>query len=275
MPNLDEYKKMADLLFPNITKTPEDYYKEYPARNLPEGTEVTRFAPSPTGYMHIGGVYQCLINRAVAKSTADGVFFLRDEDTDSKREVEGAANIFVPALRGFGIEFDEGFVSENEDKGEYGPYIQSRRKEIYQAFAKDLVSRGLAYPCFCSGDNEETKQEQVRLGLPLGYYGRFAKCRDLSLAEVEKNLAEGKPFTIRIKSNGDGLKRFKFHDLRIGDSMLLVNSNDYIILKSDGQTLYHLAHLVDDTLMHTTTVIRDESWYPSVPLHIQFFEYMN
>lgn len=275
MPNLDEYKKMADLLFPNITKTPEDYYKEYPARDLPEGTEVTRFAPSPTGYMHIGGVYQCLIDRAVAKSTADGVFYLRNEDTDSKREVAGAANIFVPALRGFGVEFDEGFISENESKGNYGPYIQSKRKEIYQAFAKDLVSRGLAYPCFCSGENEEAKQEQVRLGLPLGYYGRWAKCRDLSLEEVEKNLAEGKPFTIRIKSNGDGMKRFKFHDLRIGDSLLVVNSNDYIILKSDGQTLYHLAHLVDDTLMHTTTVIRDESWYPSVPLHIQLFEYMN
>ncbi len=275
MPSLDEYKKIADLLFPNITKTPEDYYKEFPARDLPEGTEVTRFAPSPTGYMHIGGVYQCLINRAVAKSTADGVFFLRNEDTDSKREVAGAANIFVPSLRGFGIEFDEGFVAEGEEKGNYGPYIQSKRKEIYQAFAKDLVSRGLAYPCFCTGENEEAKQEQVRLGLPLGYYGRFAKCRDLSLADIEKNLAEGKPYTIRIKSNGDGIKRFKFHDLRIGDSLLPVNSNDYIILKSDGQTLYHLAHLVDDTLMHTTTVIRDESWYPSVPLHIQLFEYMN
>lgn len=274
MPSLDEYKKIADLLFPHITKTPEDYYKEYPARDLPEGTEVTRFAPSPTGYMHIGGVYQCLIDRAVAKSTADGVFFLRDEDTDSKREVEGAANIFVPALRGFGVEFDEGFISENESKGEYGPYIQSKRKEIYQAFAKDLVARGLAYPCFCTGENEQAKEEQVRLGLPLGYYGRWAKCRDLSLSEIENNLKEGKPFTIRIKSNGDGMRRFKFHDLRIGDSLLLVNSNDYIILKSDGQTLYHLAHLVDDTLMHTTTVIRDESWYPSVPLHIQLFEYM-
>jgi len=274
MPTLDEYKQMADLLFPNITKTPEDYYKMYPKRDLPEGTEVTRFAPSPTGYMHIGGVYQCLINREVAKSTPNGVFFLRDEDTDSKREVEGAADIFVPALRGFGIEFDEGFISETQEKGEYGPYIQSRRKEIYQAFAKDLVSRGLAYPCFCNGEDNEAKEEQLRLGLPLGYYGRWAKCRDLSLEAVEENLKAGRPFTIRIKSNGDGTKRFKFKDLRIGETVLPVNSNDYIILKSDGQTLYHLAHLVDDTLMHTTTVVRDESWFPSVPLHVQLFEYM-
>ncbi len=274
MPTLDEYKIMADLLFPNITKTPEDYYKMYPKRNLPEDAEVTRFAPSPTGYMHIGGVYQCLINRAVANSKEKGVFFLRDEDTDSKREVAGAADIFVPALKGFGIEFDEGFISENEEKGEYGPYIQSRRKEIYQAFAKDLVRRGLAYPCFCDGSDDDSANEQKRLGLPLGYYGRWAKCRDLSLEAVEENLKAGRPFTIRIKSNGDGTKRFKFKDLRIGETVLPVNSNDYIILKSDGQTLYHLAHLVDDTLMHTTTVIRDESWFPSVPLHIQLFEYM-
>lgn len=275
MPTLDEYKKMADLLFPSIHKTPEDYYKMYPKRDLPEGTEVTRFAPSPTGYMHIGGVYQCLINRAVAKSSPCGIFYLRDEDTDSKREVAGSANIFVPSLKGFGIEFDEGFISEGQEKGDYGPYIQSKRVEIYQAFAKDLVSRGLAYPCFCTEENEEAKEEQLRLGLPLGYYGRWAKCRDLSLEEVENNLKANKPFTIRIKSNGDGTKRFKFKDLRIGETMLPVNSNDYIILKSDGQTLYHLAHLVDDTLMHTTTVIRDESWFPSIPLHIQLFEYFN
>lgn len=274
MPTLDEYKIMAEKLFPNVTKTPADYLKMYPKRNIPEGAEVTRFAPSPTGYMHIGGVYQCLINRAVAHSSEGGVFFLRDEDTDSKREVKGAADIFVPALKGFRIEFDEGFVSENEERGEYGPYIQSKRVEIYQAFAKDLVARGLAYPCFCDGEDKEAKEEQLRLGLPLGYYGRWAKCRDLSLEEVEKNLKAGRPFTIRIKSNGDGSKRFKFKDLRLGETILPVNSNDYIILKSDGQTLYHLAHLVDDTLMHTTTVIRDESWFPSVPLHIQLFEYM-
>lgn len=274
MPNIEDYKKIADLLFPNITKTPEDYYKMYPPRNLPDGAEVTRFAPSPTGYMHIGGVYQCLFDSFVAHQTEGGVFYLRNEDTDSKREVEGAANIFIPALKGFGIVPDEGFVSETEEKGEYGPYTQSKRKEIYQAFAKDLVSRGLAYPCFCEGENEEARKEQVRLGLPLGYYGRWAKCRDLSFDEVKKNLDNGKKFTIRIKSNGDGVKKFKFKDIRIGETLLPVNSNDYILLKGDGLALYHLAHLVDDTLMHTTTVIRDESWFPSIPLHVQLFEYM-
>ena len=274
MPSLDEYKRMAELLFPNITKTPQDYIDMYPARNLPDGAEVTRFAPSPTGYMHIGGVYQSLINSKIAHKNG-GIFYLRNEDTDSKREVAGAADIFIPALNGFGIFPDEGFVSTEKEIGNYGPYTQSKRKEIYQAFAKYLVSIGKAYPCFCDGENDEAKKEQTRLGLPLGYYGKWATCRDLSLEQVEENIKNGKKFTIRIKSDGDGTRRFKFNDLRLGETLLPVNSNDYVILKSDGQTLYHLAHLVDDTLMHTTIVIRDESWFPSVPLHVQLFEYYN
>ena len=213
MPTIEEYKKIADLLFPNITKTPEDYYKMYPPRNLPEGAEVTRVAPSPTGYMHIGTVYQAVINTFVAHKVKGGVFYLRNEDTDSKREVAGAANIFVPALTGFGVAPDEGFVSDKEEKGAYGPYIQSKRKEIYQAFAKDLVSRGLAYPCFCDGENNAAKDEQLRLGLPLGYYGRWAKCRDLSFEEIKSNIENGKKFTIRIKANGDGTRKFKFKDI--------------------------------------------------------------
>lgn len=274
MPSIEEYKRIADLLFPHITKTPEDYYKQYPKRNLPEGAEVTRVAPSPTGYMHIGTVYQALINTFVAHKTEGGIFYLRNEDTDSKREVKGAADIFVPALTGFGVAPDEGFVSETQEKGEYGPYTQSKRKEIYQAFAKDLVSRGLAYPCFCDGENKDAKDEQLRLGLPLGYYGRWAKCRDLGFEEIKANLEAGKKFTIRVKSNGDGTRKFKFKDLRMGETLLPVNFNDYILLKSDGLALYHMAHLVDDSLMHTTTVIRDESWFPSAPLHVQLFEYM-
>ncbi len=273
MPTLEEYKKIADLLYPNINKTIADYLKIYPERNLPQGAEVTRFAPSPTGYMHIGGVYQCLVDRQIAK-TSGGVMILRNEDTDSKREVEGAANIFVPALKKFGIEFDEGFVQENlPDKGAYGPYTQSKRKEIYQAFAKELVSKGLAYPCFCSEADEESKKEQLRLGVPTGYYGRWAKCRNLSYEQVKAHIDNGDKFTIRIKSNGDGNKKFKFKDLRMGETLLPVNSNDYVLLKSDGLAVYHMAHLVDDTLMHTTTVVRDESWFPSVPLHVQLFEY--
>ncbi len=267
-----DYKKLADLLFPDVTKTPEYYLNKYPERKLKNGAEVTRFAPSPTGYMHIGGVYQALLNKMIAHST-DGIFYLRNEDTDSKREKEDAANIIYPALKDFDVEPDEGFISSAEEKGEYGPYVQSKRKEIYRTFVKDLVAKGLAYPCFCTSENEEAKKEQLRLGLPIGYYGRWATCRNLSYEQIEKNIKDGKPFTIRIKANGDGNKRFKFHDLRLGDTLLPVNSNDYIILKSDGQTLYHLAHLVDDTLMHTTTVVRDESWFPSVPLHVQLFEY--
>ena len=270
----EEFKKIADLCFPNITKTPEDYYKMFPARNLPEGAEVTRVAPSPTGYMHIGTVYQALINSFVAHKVNGGVFYLRNEDTDSKREVVGAADIFVPALTGFGVAPDEGFISETQEKGEYGPYRQSRRKEIYQAFAKDLIARGLAYPCFCDGENNDSKEEQMRLGLPIGYYGKWAKCRDLGYEEVKANIESGKKFTIRIRANGDGIKKFKFKDLRMGEVLLPVNNNDYILIKSDGLALYHMAHLVDDSLMHTTTVIRDESWFPSAPLHVQLFEYM-
>ena len=274
MQKMEEFKKIAELCFPHITKTPEDYYKMYPARSLPEGTEVTRFAPSPTGYMHIGGIYQALINSFIAHKTPEGIFYLRNEDTDSKREVAGAANIFVPALTGFEVAPDEGFISDEKEVGAYGPYTQSKRKEIYQAFAKDLVARGLAYPCFCDGENKESKEEQRRLGLPIGYYGRWAKCRDLSFDEVKANIEAGKKFTIRVKANGDGVRKFKFKDLRMGEVLLPVNNNDYILLKSDGLALYHMAHLVDDSLMHTTTVIRDESWFPSAPLHVQLFEYM-
>ena len=269
----NDNKKIADLLFPHIDKTVEYYLKKYPSRNLKEGVEVTRVAPSPTGYMHIGGVFQALINSQISKHSG-GIFYLRNEDTDSKREVLGAADIFIPALNGFGIYPDEGFISQTEEKGDYGPYIQSKRKEIYQTFAKELVSRGCAYPCFCEKEDEEAKKEQARLGVPTGYYGKWAKCRDLTYEQIKANIDAGKKFTIRIKANGDGKKRFIFEDLRIGKTSLPVNMNDYVVLKSDGQAVYHMAHLVDDTLMHTTTVVRDESWFPSVPLHIQMFEYM-
>lgn len=267
-----DYKKLADLLFPDVKHTVEYYIKKYPPRKLSHGAEVTRFAPSPTGYMHIGGIYQALVDSEVAHSTG-GIFYLRNEDTDSKREKQGAADIIYPALVGFGLRPDEGFVSDTIEIGEYGPYTQSKRVEIYRTFTKHLVEKGFAYPCFCAEENTEARAEQMRLGLPLGYYGRWATCRSLSFSEIERNVKSGRPFTIRIKADGDGNRRFKFVDLRVGDMLLPVNSNDYVILKSDGQALYHLAHLVDDTLMHTTTVIRDESWLPSIPLHIQLFEY--
>lgn len=280
-----DYEKLADLLFPNITKTPEDYIKMYPARDLPKGAYVTRFAPSPTGYLHIGGVYQATAGLFFAKKSG-GVFYLRLEDTDSKREVAGAANIIYPALKNFGVCPMEGFISyENSvetSTGEYGPYIQSRRKEIYQAFAKELVRRGKAYPCFCEGEDDDDegnaldyRKQQKALGLQIGYYGSWAKCRNLTLEQVEENLKAGKPFKIRIKADGDGQERIIFKDKLRGNINMPKNFIDYVILKSDGSALYHLAHLVDDTLMHTSLVMRDESWLPSAPLHQQLFEYMN
>ncbi|MBQ7308439.1 MAG: glutamate--tRNA ligase [Clostridia bacterium] len=275
-----DYKKLADLLFPEIDLTVEDLLKKYPKRDLPKGAEVTRFAPSPTGYLHIGGVYQCALARFIASST-EGRFMLRIEDTDQKREVEGAADIIYPALKNFDILPDEGYVSQTEEIGDYGPYLQSRRNTYYQVFAKELVAKGLAYPCFCQGDEEEEssasdyRAEQKRLGVPIGYYGQWAKCRNLTLEQVEDNLKQGKTFKIRIKSNGDGFKRMIFVDELRGKISFPINFVDYVILKSDKTALYHLAHLVDDTLMHTTMVTRDESWLPSAPLHIQLFEYMN
>ena len=280
-----DYEKLAEMLFPNITKTPQDYLKEYKKRNLQEGAYVTRFAPSPTGYLHIGGVYQATAGLFFAKKSG-GVFYLRLEDTDEKREVEGAANIIYPALKNFGVAPMEGFISYDNgievSVGDYGPYVQSRRKEIYQTFAKDLVRRGKAYPCFCEGedDDEETetldyRKQQKALGLQIGYYGSWAKCRTLTLEQVEENLKQGRPFKIRIKADGDGNERIIFKDKLRGNINMPKNFIDYVILKSDGSALYHLAHLVDDTLMHTSLVMRDESWLPSAPLHVQLFEYMD
>lgn len=279
-----DYEKLAELLFPNITKKPEDYLKEYPKRDLKQGAYVTRFAPSPTGYLHIGGVYQATAGLFFAKKSG-GVFYLRLEDTDEKREVTGAANIIYPALKEFGVEPMEGFISiENgveTSKGEYGPYVQSKRKEIYQCFAKELVRQGKAYPCFCEGgDDDESegldyRKQQKALGVQIGYYGSWAKCRNLTLEQVEENLKAGKPFKIRIKADGDGQQRIIFKDKLRGNINVPKNFIDYVILKSDGSALYHLAHLVDDTLMHTSLVMRDESWLPSAPLHQQLFEYMN
>ncbi len=269
------YKDIAQLLFPEVTVTVPELLGRYPERNLGKNAMVTRFAPSPTGYVHIGGVYQTVINSYLAHQSG-GVFMLRVEDTDKKREVEGSADLIYPMLKKLGIKIDEGYVSKTEDIGEYGPYLQSRRNEYYKAFAKDLVSRGLAYPCFCTEEEEETARcEQQRLSVPPGYYGRWAKCRNLSYEQVKDNLEAGKTFKIRIKADGDQTERVICNDLLRGEISFIANFTDYVILKSDKTALYHLAHLVDDTLMRTTTVIRDESWLPSVPLHLQLFRYMN
>ncbi len=271
-----DYEKLANLLFPKIDKDIEYYLNKYPKRNLADGAMVTRVAPSPTGYLHIGTVYQALLNKTIAEQTC-GSFILRIEDTDEKREIEGASEIMYPCLKEFGVEPNEGYISSNLQVGEYGPYKQSERKEIYQAFCKELVKKGKAYPCFCTGDDDDEasdyREEQKRLGVQTGYYGRWAKCRNLTLEEVEENLKNGKPFKIRIKADGDGEERMVFTDELRGKISFPKNFIDYVILKENGQAVYHLAHLVDDTLMRTTLVIRDESWLPSVPLHKQLFEF--
>lgn len=271
-----DYNKLAEMLFPNIKHNIEYYLNKYPKRNLNDNALVTRVAPSPTGWLHIGTVYQALLNKTLAEQSG-GVFYLRIEDTDEKREVKGAADIMYPCLKEFGVEPMEGFISNEKEIGDYGPYKQSERKEIYQAFCKDLVSKGKAYPCFCSDDDEnddcDYRKEQKRLGVQTGYYGVWAKCRNLSLEEVEENLKQNKPFKIRIKADGDGMERIVVEDELRGKVSFPKNFIDYVILKADGQAVYHLAHLVDDTLMHTSIVVRDESWLPSFPLHKQLFEF--
>lgn len=269
-------QQIADLLFPDVNITVDEIISKYPPRNLDEKCMITRFAPSPTGYIHIGGVYQCIINSYLAHQSG-GIFYLRCEDTDKKREVEGASNLIYPTLKKLGIKIDEGFESLEKESGNYGPYLQSQRTLFYQAFAKDLVSRGLAYPCFCDEDDENAdyRSEQKRLGVPTGYYGRWARCRNLSYEQIKQNIEDGKTFRIRIKADGDGIRKINFHDELRGDISFFENQIDYVILKSDKTALYHLAHLVDDSLMHTSVVIRDESWLSSAPLHLQLFRYMN
>ena len=268
---MTNFEKLAELLFPNITKTP-DYYEElYPQRNLPEGARVSRFSPSPTGYLHFGGLYAATAAKLNSTAT-NGRFYLRIEDTDKKREVEGGVSAIVDGLNYFGITTDEGVCGENEEKGSYGPYTQSKRVEIYQTFAKSLVQQGLAYPCFCSAealDEIRAAQEQEDIK---GYYGKYAKCRDLSFEEIKANIEAGKAWTLRLKSPGSVDGKIKFEDLIKGKIEMAENVIDIVLLKTDGVPTYHFAHAVDDHLMRTTHVIRGDEWIASVPLHIQLFK---
>ena len=265
-----DYKDLANLIFPDAKEI--SYYEEkYPERNLPEGAIVTRFAPSPTGFVHIGGLYQGLIARKLASQTG-GVFFLRIEDTDQKREVENGIIGIVNSLKDFGFEPDEGMISENEGKGNYGPYKQSQRKEIYQAYAKYLIEQGKAYPCFCTPDDlEEIRNKQEAAKLRTGYYGVWAKCRNLSVEEMAEKVKAGEPYIIRFKSPGREDRKIKHKDVIKGNVDFPENDQDIIIIKSDGLPTYHFAHAVDDHLMHTTHVIRSDEWLSSVPLHLQLF----
>ena len=265
------YKELADLIFPNVKEI--SYYEEkYPERNLEEGAVVTRYAPSPTGMMHIGGLYQALIAKMVSKKS-NGVFFVRIEDTDQKREVENGISNIVNALKDFEIMPDEGMISETEEIGQYGPYKQSLRKDIYQSYAKYLLEQGKAYPCFATPEElEEMRAKQEAAKVRTGYYGVWAKYRNLSLDEMAEKINAGVQYIIRFKSPGREDRKIKHKDLIKGNVDFPENDQDVVIIKSDGLPTYHFAHAVDDHLMHTTHVIRGDEWLSSVPLHLQLFQ---
>ena len=265
-----DYKDLANLIFPDAKDI--SYYEEkYPERNLPEGAVVTRFAPSPTGFVHIGGLYQALVARTIAEKTG-GVFFLRVEDTDQKREVENGVTGIVNSLKDFDMAPDEGMISDTEEIGNYGPYKQSLRKDIYQAYAKYMIEQGKAYPCFCTPeDGEEMRKKQEAAKVRPGYYGVWAKCRNLSVEEMIEKIKAGVPYIIRFKSPGREDRKIKHKDVIKGNVDFPENDQDIVIIKADGLPTYHFAHAVDDHLMRTTHVIRSDEWLSSVPLHLQLF----
>ncbi|GAA0071404.1 glutamate--tRNA ligase family protein [Clostridium sardiniense] len=263
---------LANLIFKNELKTPEYYLEKYPERNLKEGARVVRYAPSPTGFQHIGGVYAALINERLAHQS-EGIFYLRIEDTDQKREVEGAIEDTIATMHNFGMNFDEGMTGEETSKGEYGPYRQSQRKEIYHTFAKQLVEKGLAYPCFCTPEElNEIREKQMAEKITPGYYGEYAVYRNLPVEEAIKKIENGEEYILRLKSPGKEENRVECHDLIKGDVSFPENVQDIVIIKSDGLPTYHFAHAIDDALMHTTDVIRGEEWLSSLPIHLQLFD---
>ncbi|MBR5514989.1 MAG: glutamate--tRNA ligase [Clostridia bacterium] len=265
-----DYKALSELLFPHITKTPEEIESQFPPRNLPEGAKVTRFAPSPTGFVHFGSLFPTMVGERLAHQSS-GVFYLRIEDTDAKREVEGADIDIINSYASYGIYFDEGITVDGE-KGDYGPYRQSKRAEIYQTFAKKLVEEGKAYPCFCTEEElSAIREEQEALKANPGYYGKWAKYRDASLETVKEKMDAGLPFVLRFRSEGNIENKIKFTDLIKGAIEITENDIDHVLLKSDGIPTYHFAHAVDDHLMYTTHVVRGEEWLPSLPFHVQLF----
>lgn len=265
-------KELANLIFPNITKTVEDYERMYPERNLEKGSVVTRFGPSPTGFVHLGSLFSSFVARKVATDTK-GVCFLRIEDTDQTRLVENSVTEIIRDLKDFHIEFDEGMISETEEVGNYGPYMQSKRKDIYQAFASYLIEKGLAYPCFYTSEElAEMKEIQEASKERIGCYGKYAKYRDLPNEEVAQKIKDGHSYIIRLKSPGNFDKKVVVNDLVKGKIEFPENDLDIVIIKKDGLPTYHFAHLVDDHLMRTTHVIRGDEWISSLPTHIQLFQ---
>lgn len=267
-------QELADLIFPNITKTIEDYEKEYPERDLPEEAKVTRYAPSPTGFMHIGNFMAATIDYVLAKKSK-GVFYLRNEDTDQAREVEGAVEYIRHVLEYYKMNPDEyEYRDTKETKGNYGPYIQSERKEIYQTFIKYLILEGKAYPCFLTQEEMDSiRESQARDKRRIGIYGRYAKYRNLPVEEAIARIKNGEKYTIRLKSSGDFNRKFKFNDLANGEMEFPENDIDIPIMKSsNGLPTYHFAHLVDDHLMRTTHVVRGQEWISSIPVHYELFK---
>ena len=265
-------QKLADLLFPEVVNTPEYYEEKFPYRKLPNKAEVTRMAPSPTGFIHLGNLYSALADERIAHRNG-GVFYLRIEDTDEKRKVDGTVETIINVLRYFDIEFDEGAGFDDTDpRNAYGPYFQRQRVEIYHTYAKSLVERGLAYPCFCTEeelDKVRAKQEEDKV--LTGYYGEYATCRNLSYEEIEANIKAGKPYVLRLRSQGSPDKEITFVDAIKGEIKLPENIHDIVLLKKDGIPTYHFAHAIDDHLMRTTTVVRGGEWLASAPIHYELF----
>ncbi len=262
--------ELATLLFPNVTETPESLEDRYPLRELPEGAVVTRMAPSPTGFVHLGNLVQGLVAERMAHQSG-GVLFLRVEDTDAKREVPGAVEVLIDSLKHYSICFDEGATKEG-DNGLYGPYRQRRRAELYHVYAKKLVEQGMAYPCFCTEEElTAMRADQEEKKVNFGYYGSYAVWRDRPIEDVQAAIAEGKPWVLRFRSTGSIENQFKYNDLVKGALTITENDIDHVLLKADGIPTYHFAHAVDDHLMRTTHVVRGDEWLPSLPFHLQLF----
>jgi len=266
-----DYQALAALLFPDVTTTPEELEERFPPRNLPEGAVVTRMAPSPTGFVHLGNLVQGMISERMAHRSG-GVLFLRVEDTDAKREVPGAVEVLIESLKHYNIHFDEGATMDG-DFGNYGPYRQRQRADIYHVYAKKLVSEGKAYPCFCTEEELTAMREKQEANKETtGYYGPYALWRDRSMEEIKEQLAAGNPWVLRFRSEGSIEHQFKFDDLVKGKLTITENNVDHVLLKSDGIPTYHFAHAVDDHLMRTTHVVRGDEWLSTLPFHIQLFQ---
>ena len=266
-----DYQALANLLFPNVTDTPEMLEERFPARNAPEGAVITRMAPSPTGFVHLGNLVQGLTSERMAHQSG-GVLFLRVEDTDAKREVPGAVEVLIDTLKHYGIQFDEG-ATHTGDSGEYGPYRQRQRAAIYHVYAKKLVSEGMAYPCFATEEELAAMRESQEANKEnTGYYGKYAMWRDRSMEDIQAQLNAGNPWVLRFRSTGSIENQFKFDDLVKGKLTITENDIDHVLLKSDGIPTYHFAHAVDDHLMRTTHVVRGDEWLPTLPFHIQLFK---